>query len=132
MKAAPQKSSFAGILAAWPAARLRELIDRAGPGEVERALGRESLHPEDLAALLSPAAVPFLEDLARRAQRLTRQYFESRGYRCGTQSRDHGPGLLPGQIWRRVMCWNWCVSWGGVVDDASGAPAGLTKPEKRP
>ena len=34
-----------------------------------------SLHPEDLAALLSPAAAPFLEDMAQAAHRLTRQHF---------------------------------------------------------
>jgi 2-iminoacetate synthase len=66
---------FAQILADWPEARLREAIDRAGPGDVQRALRREQLFPEDLAALLSPAAVPFLEDMAQAAHRLTRQHF---------------------------------------------------------
>ena len=42
---------------------------------MRRALGREVLHPEDLAALLSPAAAPFLEDMAQAAHRLTRQHF---------------------------------------------------------
>ena len=56
-----ENSLFAKILAAWPEARLRELISRAGPEEVKRALGREQLiNPEDLAALLSPRAAPFL------------------------------------------------------------------------
>jgi len=66
---------FAKILDSWPEARLRELMGRVGPGEVSRALGREELHPEDLAALLSPMALPRLEDLARRANRLTRRHF---------------------------------------------------------
>ena len=75
MQTASKNSAFAKILDAWPEARLREAIDRAGPGDVRRALGRELLHPEDLAALLSPAAAPFLEDMAQAAHRLTRQHF---------------------------------------------------------
>ena len=75
MKTASKNSPFAKILAAWPEARLREAIDRAGPEDVKRALRREQLFPEDLAALLSPAAVPFLEDMAQAAHRLTRQHF---------------------------------------------------------
>ena len=50
-------------------------MERAGAGDVERALRREQLFPEDLAALLSPAAAPFLEDMAQAAHRLTRQHF---------------------------------------------------------
>ena len=75
MKTASKNSPFAKILDAWPEARLREVVERAGAGDVRRALGRELLHPEDLAALLSPAAAPFLEDMAQAAHRLTRQHF---------------------------------------------------------
>ncbi|MFA4903659.1 MAG: 2-iminoacetate synthase ThiH [Desulfobaccales bacterium] len=75
MQIASKTSPFGKILDDWPEARLREVMDRAGPGDVKRALGREQLFPEDLAALLSPAAVPFLEDLAQAAHRLTRQHF---------------------------------------------------------
>ena len=75
MKTSSKNSPFAKVLDAWPEARLREAIDRAGPGDVKRALGREQLFPEDLAALLSPAAAPFLEDMAQAAHRLTRQHF---------------------------------------------------------
>ncbi|MCX5890369.1 MAG: 2-iminoacetate synthase ThiH [Deltaproteobacteria bacterium] len=73
MKSKP--SPFAKILDSWPEARLRQAIDRAGPADIRRALRREQLFPEDLAALLSPAALPFLEDLAQEAHRLTRQHF---------------------------------------------------------
>ena len=66
MKTESKNSPFAKILDAWPEARLREVMERAGPGDVKRALGREQPLPEDLAALLSPAAAPFLEDMARR------------------------------------------------------------------
>jgi len=75
MKTVPKNYPFTKILAAWPEARLREVIDRAGPGDVRRALRRELLHPEDLAALLSPAAGPFLEDMAQAAHHITRQHF---------------------------------------------------------
>ena len=75
MQTVSKNSPFTKILDAWPEARLREAIERAGAGDVKRALGRELLHPEDLAALLSPAAVPFLEDMAQAAHRLTRQHF---------------------------------------------------------
>jgi 2-iminoacetate synthase len=75
MKTEQKNYSFAQILEAWPETRLRELIDRAGPEDVRRALGREQPFPEDLAALLSPAAAPHLEEMARLAQRLTRQHF---------------------------------------------------------
>lgn len=68
-------SAFAKTLAAWPAERLQELLARVGPESVERALTREELHPEDLLALLSPAASLHLEAMARRANRLTRQHF---------------------------------------------------------
>lgn len=43
--------------------------------DVRRALARETLTPQDFAALLSPAAFPFLEQLAQRAQRETRAHF---------------------------------------------------------
>jgi 2-iminoacetate synthase len=71
---------FATTLASWPEARLRELIARAAPADVTRALSRESLHPEDLAALLSPAAAPGLEAMAHLARRITRRQF---GYTIG-------------------------------------------------
>jgi 2-iminoacetate synthase len=75
MKTASKNSAFAKILDAWPEARLRELMERAGAGDVERALRRELLFPEDLAALLSPAAAPFLEDMAQAAHHITRRHF---------------------------------------------------------
>ena len=62
-------------LEAWPSARIRRLIEDAGPGDVERALAREERGPEDLAALISPAARAYLEPMAQEAQRLTRWHF---------------------------------------------------------
>lgn len=43
--------------------------------DVRRALSRDNCTPEDFAALLSPAALPFLEDMAQKARRETRKHF---------------------------------------------------------
>lgn len=67
--------SFLGELQDWPVERVRRMIDAAQPSDVARALSREVRTPGDLAALLSPAAVPHLEAIAREAQRLTRWHF---------------------------------------------------------
>ena len=47
----------------------------ATPADVERALGCDAPGPRELAALLSPAAHPFLEVMAQRARALTRRHF---------------------------------------------------------
>ncbi len=49
--------------------------DRYTENDVRSALARETLTPENFAALLSPAALPFLEDMAQRAQIETRKHF---------------------------------------------------------
>ena len=43
--------------------------------DVRRALDKAALKPEDFAALLSPAAMPYLEEMAKRAQLETRRHF---------------------------------------------------------
>ena len=43
--------------------------------DVRRALNHHSRTPEDLAALLSPAALPFPEEIAQQAQMETRKHF---------------------------------------------------------
>ena len=43
--------------------------------DVKRALSRSNLTPEDFGALLSPAALPFLEEIAVRAQEEKRKHF---------------------------------------------------------
>lgn len=43
--------------------------------DVKRALSKAVLSPEDFAALLSPAALPHLEEIALRAQHETRKHF---------------------------------------------------------
>jgi len=68
-------SPFTKTLKTWSDERIRDLIAGATPGDVTRALGREGLHPEDLAALLSPVAARRLEEMARLAHRETRRQF---------------------------------------------------------
>ncbi len=68
-------SGFAAVLDLWPKERVKRLIAAAGPEDVVRALSREQLTVQDLAALLSPQAVPHLEEMARLAHRLTRRHF---------------------------------------------------------
>ena len=56
------------------------LTERLAPSsftakDVRYALQKDVLGPEDFAALLSPAAAPFIEEIARRAQAETRKHF---------------------------------------------------------
>ena len=48
--------------------------------DVRRAMQKETLSPEDLKALLSPAAEPFLEQMAERARIETRKHFGNTVY----------------------------------------------------
>ncbi|MEN0582022.1 2-iminoacetate synthase ThiH [Phytobacter palmae] len=57
----------------WDDLRLR--INSKTAADVERALNAARLTRDDLMALLSPAASAYLEPLAQKAQRLTRQRF---------------------------------------------------------
>jgi 2-iminoacetate synthase len=55
---------------------LREYDYRQYTGrDVQRALAKEQLSIDDYAAVLSPAAMPYLEEMAQRALRETRKYF---------------------------------------------------------
>ena len=44
-------------------------------GDVKRALNKDSINLDDFKALLSPAAFPFLEEMARKAQIETKKHF---------------------------------------------------------
>lgn len=59
------------VLKAWKDYR----EDAYVPADIKRALSKENLQPEDFGALLSPAALPFLEEMAVRAQQETRKHF---------------------------------------------------------
>ncbi|MDE6208931.1 MAG: 2-iminoacetate synthase ThiH [Lachnospiraceae bacterium] len=48
--------------------------------DVLRALDKDILFPEDFAALLSPAAIPYLEEMAKKAQIETRKHFGNSVY----------------------------------------------------
>lgn len=48
--------------------------------EVQQALEKDILSPEDFQALLSPAALPYLEQMAQRAQLETRKHFGNSVY----------------------------------------------------
>ncbi len=48
--------------------------------DVRTALGKDTLSPYDFGALLSPAAQPFLEEMAQRAQLETRKHFGNSVY----------------------------------------------------
>ena len=60
----------------WDDIRLR--INGKTAADVERALKTSHLSRDDLMALLSPAAADYLEPLAQRAQKLTRQRLATR------------------------------------------------------
>lgn len=68
-------TDFNADLAQWNEQRVRALIEKATPDDVDRAISRDNRGPEDLAALLSPHAQPKLEVIAREAHRLTRWHF---------------------------------------------------------
>lgn len=59
----------------WPEERLRDLLQGTTTSAVESALNKSERDLGDLAALLSPAAKPYLETMAQEAHRLTRWHF---------------------------------------------------------
>ena len=67
--------SFFDEISGYQWGAIREAIDRRSQVEVERALASHAPRPDDLMSLLSPAAAPFLEEMAQRAHRLTVQRF---------------------------------------------------------
>ena len=54
--------------------------DKYTAADVKRALAHSSRTPEDFAALLSPAALPFIEEIAQAAQIETRKHFGNSVY----------------------------------------------------
>ena len=67
--------SFYPICTEYSSAPLAEIFAAATESDVRRALGKTLLGPEDFLALMSPAALPLLEEIARKASRLTEQNF---------------------------------------------------------
>ena len=84
-----QKTDLTGVLAYQPGMEVIEsnMLDEVQQAadavdfnaftarDVELALARQHKTPQDFAALLSPAALPYLEAMAQQARRLTFRYF---------------------------------------------------------
>ncbi len=67
--------SFADEILKYPAEKIREQMAATTGMRVEQALDAERLTPDDYLALLSPAALDYLEPMAQRAHQVTRQRF---------------------------------------------------------
>lgn len=67
--------TFQDILQSWPAQRRTHAVQAATEEHVFSALQKNILQPEDFLALLSPAAAPHLELMARRAHELSLRFF---------------------------------------------------------
>ncbi len=67
--------SFHDILKSYRWQDVGQEILGCGEGDVRRALAARNPMPEHLIPLLSPAAEPFLEEMAQRAHRVTEQRF---------------------------------------------------------
>jgi 2-iminoacetate synthase len=67
--------SFEAVLDTHPWEQVCARIQSTRAEDVRTALGKSRLSLEDLAALLSPAAEPFLEEMAQKANALTRRRF---------------------------------------------------------
>ncbi len=63
------------ILHSWPRTRLEDLYGAVTPEQVDSALSRDYRDIQDLIALFSPQAVPFLERMAVEAHKITLRQF---------------------------------------------------------
>lgn len=66
---------FQDYLALWSREKIAEATAKATPDDVLGALASNNPGPDDFLALLSPAAMPFLEQIAQKANELTTRYF---------------------------------------------------------
>jgi 2-iminoacetate synthase len=67
--------SFYNICAQYDEECLKEQLASKTETDVKRTLAQEQISPEGFLTLLSPAAVPFIEDMAQKAHKLTLQHF---------------------------------------------------------
>lgn len=67
--------SFCDEISSYRWEEIKQEIDSRTQADVERAFAASPLKLEDLMSLLSPAAAPFLEEIAQRANKLTGQRF---------------------------------------------------------
>src|SRR6185437_9842016 len=66
---------FSEIFEQYSWAAVRQSIYSKTTADVERALGRTRRDLEDFKALVSPAAAPYLEEMAQQSHRLTQRRF---------------------------------------------------------
>ena len=67
--------SFYDLYARWKDFDYEGFFRSLAPADIQAALAKDRLGEKDFLMLLSPAAVPFLEVMARQAHRLTEQNF---------------------------------------------------------
>lgn len=72
---APGEEHFDEFLAEWPRERRKRMAEQATARDVLAALSKDVLRPEDFMALLSSAAEPYLEQMARRSREITLRFF---------------------------------------------------------
>jgi len=68
-------NSYHEVMQLYPKEQLLSLIKEISSEDVEKALTADTLNPMQFLALLSPAAQPYLEQLAQKAHHLTVQHF---------------------------------------------------------
>ncbi|MDR1273855.1 MAG: 2-iminoacetate synthase ThiH [Odoribacteraceae bacterium] len=66
---------FRDVMQQYPWAEVKQRLADQTKQDALAALGRERRTPDDFLALISPAAAPLLEDMAREARRLTLERF---------------------------------------------------------
>ena len=71
----PGEPHFDEFLKQWPREKRAKIAAGATKEDVFAALGKDILHPEDFLALLSPAAEPYLEEMAQRSREITLRFW---------------------------------------------------------
>jgi len=69
------RNMFTEIFNRYEWGAVKQSIYSKGAGEVERALVKSHRDLEDFKALISPAAAPYLEEMAQLSHRLTQKRF---------------------------------------------------------
>jgi 2-iminoacetate synthase len=70
-----KRTMFSKVFEQYSWAAVRQSIYSKTAADVERALGRVQRDLEDFKALVSPAAAPYLEEMAQQSHRLTQRRF---------------------------------------------------------
>jgi len=67
--------SFVSVLEKYQSIDIESVIDASDAHSVLRHLNKNSLNIDDFATLISPAALPYLEQIAQKSHDITRRYF---------------------------------------------------------